>query len=43
MKKEVAADIRAIFNAPNRQEAERLLALTVKKYREKAAKGNVST
>jgi len=38
MKKEVAADIRAIFDAPNRQEAERLLALTVKKYQEQASK-----
>ncbi len=38
MKKEVAADIKAIFNAPNRQEAERLLALTVAKYQEKASR-----
>jgi len=38
MKKEVAADIRAIFNAPNREEAERLLRLTVQKYEEKASK-----
>ncbi len=38
MKKEVAADIKAIFNAPNRQEAERLLALTVTKYQEKASR-----
>ena len=38
MKKNVAADIKAIFNAPNRQEAERLLALTVTKYREKASR-----
>jgi transposase-like protein len=34
----VAADIKAIFNAPNRQEAERLLALTVTKYQEKASR-----
>ena len=32
MKSEAAADIRAIFNAPNRHEAERLLAMTVQKY-----------
>jgi putative transposase len=32
MKTEVAADIRAIFNAPSRHEAERLLAITVRKY-----------
>ena len=38
MKKEVAADIKAIFDAPNRQEAERLLALTVEKYQEKASR-----
>ena len=38
MKKEVAADIRAIFNAPNRQEAERLLALSVQKYEQTASK-----
>ena len=36
--KEVAADIRAIFNAPNRAEAERLLKITVKKYEPGAAK-----
>ena len=34
----MAADIRAIFNAPNRQEAERLLALTVEKYQEKSSR-----
>ncbi|RME98744.1 MAG: hypothetical protein D6768_16600 [Chloroflexi bacterium] len=33
-----AADIRAIFNAPNRAEAERLLQMTVKKYESGAAK-----
>lgn len=38
MKSEVAADIRAIFHAPNRQEAERLLALSVEKYQEKASR-----
>jgi transposase-like protein len=38
MKKEVAADIKAIFDAPNRQEAERLLVLTVEKYQEKASR-----
>ena len=36
MKKEVSEDIRIIFNAPNREEAERLLRLTIAKY-EKAA------
>lgn len=35
-RKEVAADIRAIFNAPGRSEADRLLAATVKKYSESA-------
>jgi transposase-like protein len=29
---EVASDLRAVFNAPNREEAQRLLGLTVKKY-----------
>jgi putative transposase len=38
MKKEVAADIRAIFNAPNRQEAERLLAMSIQKYEQTASK-----
>jgi putative transposase len=37
MKADVAADIRAIFNAPNRQEAERLLAMTIQKYEQKAS------
>ena len=35
-RKEVAADLRAIFNAPSRAEAERLLQATVKKYAESA-------
>jgi putative transposase len=35
-RKEVAADIRAIFNAPSRSEADRLLAATVKKYEKSA-------
>ena len=34
----MAADIRAIFNAPNRTEAERLLKMTVEKYELSAAK-----
>ena len=38
MKKKVAADIRAIFNAPSRQEADRLLALAVQKYEKTASK-----
>ena len=38
LKKEVAAAIRAIFNAPNLQEAKRLLAETVERYRTVAAK-----
>jgi putative transposase len=37
MKADVAADIRAIFNALNLQEAERLLAMTVHKYEQKAS------
>jgi len=32
MRKEVAQDIRAVFNAPNRSEANRLLGLTVERY-----------
>jgi len=32
MKKEVAADIRAIFNAPSRHEAQRLLEIALQKY-----------
>ena len=38
MKAEVAADIRAVFNAANRQEAERLLAQLVAKYQERASR-----
>ena len=37
MRAEVAADIRAVFNAPNRQEAERLLAKAVQKYEKRAS------
>lgn len=36
MKKEVAEDIRIIFNAPNREEAERQLKLTIIKYEKTA-------
>ncbi len=35
-RREVAADLRAVFNAPSRVEAERLLAAAVKKYAETA-------
>jgi putative transposase len=35
-RKEVAADLRAVFNAPGRSEAERLLQATVKKYAQSA-------
>lgn len=38
MREEVARDIRSIFNAPDRLEAERLLGKAVDKYSEKAAK-----
>jgi putative transposase len=38
MREEVAADIRSIFNAPDREEAERLLAKTVEKYKAKAGR-----
>lgn len=38
MREGVAADIRNIFNAPDLEEAERLLEKTVEKYREKAAR-----
>ena len=38
MKTQVAADIRAIFNAPSRHEAERLLAITVQKYQPLASR-----
>lgn len=35
-RREVAADLRAVFNAPSREEADRLLAAVVKKYAESA-------
>jgi transposase-like protein len=35
-RKEVAADLRAVFNAPTRDEADRLLSAAVKKYAESA-------
>ena len=38
MKKEVAEDIRAIFNAKDLDEAKRLLQLTIKKYQNSASK-----
>lgn len=38
MKKEVALDIRHIFNAPNIEEANRLLKLTIGKYEKSASK-----
>lgn len=38
MKREVAADIRAIFNAANQHEAEALLAKTVQKYTKSASR-----
>jgi len=38
MKAEVASDIRAIFNAPNRHEAEALLAKMVQKYEKQASR-----
>jgi len=38
MKRSVATDIRAIFNAPDRQEAESLLRRTVEKYQKSAPK-----
>ena len=38
MREEVAADIRAVFNAPNRPEAERLLAQAVEEYEKSASK-----
>jgi transposase-like protein len=37
MKSEVAADIRAVFNAPDRTEAEALLARIVTKYEQRAS------
>lgn len=36
LKKQVAASIRSIFNAPNRQEAERLLNLSISEYKKAA-------
>lgn len=36
LRTQAAADLRAIFNAPDRSEAERLLALAIKKYADKA-------
>ncbi len=38
MRETVAADLRSIFNAPDRDEADRLLAKIVKKYSEKAGR-----
>ena len=38
MKREVAADIRAIFNSPSREQAEAQLRLTVEKYTERASR-----
>lgn len=38
MRETVASDIRTIFNAPDRDEAERLLGIAVDKYRNKASK-----
>lgn len=38
MREEVAADLRAVFNAPDRHEAERQLRLAVEKYRQPAPK-----
>jgi transposase-like protein len=38
MKHEVAADIRAVFNAPNRDEVEALLARLVQKYEKRASR-----
>jgi transposase-like protein len=38
MRPRVASDLRAIFNAPDRAEADRLLQLTVKKYEKTAPK-----
>ena len=37
MKKEVAETIRVIFNAPNREEAERLLSMSITKYQDSAS------
>ena len=38
MRTEVCRDIRTIFNAPDRAEAERFLEITVKKYKDRAAR-----
>ena len=38
MKKEAAEDIRTIFNAPNRAEAERQLKIMISKYEKSAPK-----
>lgn len=38
MRAEVAADLRAVFNAPDRNEADRQLALAMEKYRQSAPK-----
>ncbi len=38
LRKEVAGDIRSVFNAPNRNEADRLLQMAVDKYASKAPK-----
>jgi len=38
MRKDVAADIRSVFNAPNKAEADRLLQIAVDKYAKKAPK-----
>jgi putative transposase len=38
MRKEVASDIRAIFNTPNENEAQRFLNMTVEKYKQVAPK-----
>jgi transposase-like protein len=41
MRKEVAADLRAVFNAPDRNEADRLLTQTVEKYADSAPRLSV--
>ncbi|MBP6952568.1 MAG: IS256 family transposase [Alphaproteobacteria bacterium] len=38
LRKEVSSDIRAVFNAPNENEAQRLLNMTVEKYKQVAPK-----
>ncbi len=38
MRKEVASDLRSIFNAPNITEAQRLLEINVEKYKTKASR-----